>query len=164
MVPEEKGSHLKSSFKNKKNKKIPASSKALPDFTSVMFVSQTHNGTLDKRLQKVENRISKLTGERIKIVERSGTSVKQSGTSVKQMLIKSKPWAGRPCGKDKCLSCLNSEEPQNCFAKGVVYDINCVKCKEMADEGEEIPVSKYTGQTSRSLYQRGKVLCSNYCS
>ena len=157
MVPEEKGSHLKSSFKNKKNKKIPASSKALPDFTSVMFVSQTHNGTLDKRLQKVENRISKLTGERIKIVERSGTSVKQ-------MLIKSNPWAGRPCGKDKCLSCLNSEEPQNCFAKGVVYDINCVKCKEMADEGEEIPVSKYTGQTSRSLYQRGKVLRSNYCS
>ena len=122
-----------------------------------MFVSQTHNGTLAKRLQKVENRISKLTGERIKIVERSGTSVKQ-------MLIKSNPWAGRPCGRDKCLSCLNSEKPQNCFAKGVVYDINCMKCKEMADEGEEIPVSKYTGQTSRSLYQRGKVLCSNYCS
>ena len=31
-----------------------------------------------------------------------------------------------------------------------------MKCKEMADEGVEIPVSKYTGQTSRSLYQRGK--------
>ena len=26
----------------------------------------------------------------------------------------------------------------------------------MAEEGKEIPVFKYTGQTSRSLYQRGK--------
>merc|ERR1712081_158871 len=98
-----------------------------------MFVSQTHNGILAKRLQKVVNNISKLTGERIEIVERSGTSVKKH-------LIKSKPWAGRPCGRDKCLSCLNSDKPQNCFAKGVVYDIDCKECKEMSEEGEEIRV------------------------
>ena len=81
---------------------------------------------------------------------------KRSGNSTKQLLIKSNPWAGSSCGRDKCMSCLFTDKPQNCFAKGVVYDITCKECKQRADDGEEVPVYRYTGTTSRSLHQRGK--------
>ena len=133
----------------RKGKERRGSNEPLSDFTTVMFVSQTHNGILAKRLQKVENNISRLTGERIKIVERSGRTIKQ-------LMIKSNPWAGGPCGREKCLPCLFSDEPINCFAKGVVYDITCKKCKEEADDGKNVPVYRYTGTTSRSLHERGK--------
>ena len=76
--------------------------------------------------------------------------------TIKQFFIKSNPWAGGPCGREKCLPCLYSDEPVNCFAKGVVYDIISKECKELADNGEDIPVHKYTGTTARSLHQRGK--------
>merc|ERR1711973_107383 len=76
--------------------------------------------------------------------------------TIKQFFIKSNPWAGGPCGREKCLPYLYSDEPVNCFAKGVVYDIISKECKELADNGEDIPVHKYTGTTARSLHQRGK--------
>lgn len=143
-----------SSMTSSKKNKI-SSEEELPNFSTVMFVSQTPNGMLAKRLQKVENSISKLTGERIKIVERSGTTIKK-------LLIKSNPWAGGLCGRDKCLSCLYNDKPQNCFAKGVVYDITCKECKERAVDSEDVPVYRYTGTTSRSLYQRGKEHLSGF--
>ena len=120
------------------------------DFTSVLFVNQTPNGVLAKKLQKVENDISKLTGDRVKIVERGGTTLKR-------MLVKSNPWAGSFCGRDNCLPCMSSDGDQDCFLKGVVNDMTCTKCEEEANERKDVnvPIYRYTGTTSRSLYERG---------
>ena len=120
------------------------------DFTTVLFVKQTPNGVLAKRLQKVENDISKLTGDRVKIVERGGTSVKK-------MLIKSNPWAGSLCGRENCLPCMFGDGQQDCFSKGVVYDLTCTTCDDEAKEINDInaPIYRYTGTTARSLHERG---------
>ena len=121
------------------------------DYTTVLFVSQTPNGILAKQLQKVENVISKLTGDRVKVVERGGTSIKK-------ILVKSNPWAGALCGRENCLPCMfGSEENQDCFSKGVVYDMTCTICEEEAKDRNDlkIPIYRYTGTTSRSLHERG---------
>ena len=115
------------------------------DYTTVLFVSQTPNG---KQLQKVENVISKLTGDR----------VERGGTSIKKILVKSNPWAGALCGRDNCLPCMfGSEENQDCFSKGVVYDMTCTLCEEEAKDRNDlkIPIYRYTGTTSRSIHERG---------
>ena len=52
---------------------------------SVLYCPQTPGGRLTKNLQKVENRIAKIIGERIKIVE-------QGGRIVKDILNKSNLW------------------------------------------------------------------------
>ena len=138
----------KNSFKPKKKvkKKTTTKSEAAPEIVTVLFVSQTPNGELARRLQKAESEISKLTGERVKIVERGGTQVKQ-------ILHKSNPWASGNCNRKKCLPCINGDGKQNCFEKNVVYDISCLSCS--SKESPNKP-AKYTGQTSLSLHERGK--------
>ena len=48
-------------------------------------------------------------------------------------------------------------ENQDCFAKGVVYDMTCITCDDEAKERNDAqaPVYRYTGTTSRSLHERG---------
>ena len=113
-----------------------------PEVVTVLFVNQTPNGALAKSLQKVESELSKLTNEKVKIVERSGTSVKQ-------IFHKSNPWSGGNCGRKECLPCMNGDGSQNCFDKNVVYQISCLNCSEKKE------AALYIGQTSRSLHERG---------
>ena len=133
----------KNSFnKSKRNDKKNISPET-PEIVTVMFVSQTPRGELFKSLQKVENDMAKITGEKIKFVERSGTSIKD-------IFHKSNPWSGGNCGRKECLPCLNGDGKQNCFEKNVVYQINCLRC---ADSDK---IYAYYGQTSRSLHERGQ--------
>ena len=46
---------------------------------------------------------------------------------------------------------------QDCFSKGVVYDMTCTSCEEEANEKSDlnIPIYRYTGTTARSLHERG---------
>ena len=109
-----------------------------------MFVSQTPGGKLAKLLQKVEEKISKLTNERVRMVERAGRSVKQ-------LLVRSNPWAGGVCDRDKCLPCIGSDGKQDCRSKNIVYDIICKTCEEGGRKR-----SVYTGMTSRTAFERGR--------
>ena len=120
------------------------------DFTTVLFVKQTPNGILAKRLQKAENDISRLTGDRVKVVERGGTNIRR-------MLVKSNPWAGSLCGRDNCLPCMSADGKQDCFSKGVVYDMTCTTCEDEAKDKNDlnVPLYRYTGTTARSIYERG---------
>ena len=131
--------------KRRKKNQRQSEAKKPPEIVTVMFVPQTPGGALSKRLKIVENEISKLTGERVKIVERGGTQVKQ-------ILHKSNPWSQGFCGRENCLPCLHGDGKQNCFEKNVVYKISCLEC---ADEknGDKIKAAVYVGQTSRSLYE-----------
>ena len=53
-------------------------------------------GELARKLRLAEEAIEKITGHRIKIVEKAGTMLKR-------VLHKSNPWAGGPCGRPDCL-------------------------------------------------------------
>ena len=77
---------------------------------SVLFCPQTPGGQLAKRLQKVENRIAKIVGERIKVVE-------CGGRMIKSILHKSNPWKGGNCGNKDCLPYVNGDGTQNCYQR-----------------------------------------------
>ena len=65
---------------------------------AVMFVPYTPKGELAKRLREVENDMEKHTGNKLKIVERSGTKLID-------LIHKSDPWEGQDCGREKCILC-----------------------------------------------------------
>ena len=89
---------------------------------AVMFVPQTKNSELAKRLRENENEMEKYTGYRIKIVERSGRSVNQ-------ILTKSNPWGGEDCGRSGCLLCQTKAATgknltQSCTKRSIMYETN----------------------------------------
>ena len=57
------------------------------------------------------------------------------------------------CGRSKCLPCSTGDGSQNCFDKNVVYEISCVSC---GSKDSDHKPALYIGQTSLSLYERGK--------
>ena len=66
--------------------------------TCVLFVEQTARGEYAKSLRAAEPAMAELTGFRVKVVERGGTTLRQ-------LLVKSNPWAGGKCGREKCVPC-----------------------------------------------------------
>ena len=127
---------------------------------TVLFVEKTDKGELASRLRKLETRLSDVTGYRIKIVEKGGTSLKQS-------LPNTNPWAGEHCGREKCRLCGQGDETkQDCMRRCIVYESRCLGCegdKDLIDE-EKGRLDKgalltrnggiYVGETSRSLMER----------
>ena len=139
-------------------KKVQNNAKEEPETVTVMFVSQTFGGELAKRLQKEENKIAKMTNERVKVVERGGTTIKQ-------ILTKSNPWAAGFCSRAGCLMCENGDGKQNCMEKNIVYQISCLECAAAASTGGDgvnnidqgrCRLALYIGQTSRTGYERGR--------
>ena len=53
----------------------------------VMFGDQTMGGVLAKRLQEAEDRMAKVTGYRIRMVE-------SAGTQLRRLLANTNPWSG----------------------------------------------------------------------
>ena len=137
------GNWFKPKRREKRKQKGKKADKEEPEIVTVLFVPQTPGGELSKRLQRAEEKISKLTGEKIRMVERAGRTVKQ-------LLHRSNHWSGGVCGRDKCLPCLNGEGKQDCRDKNIVYDIICSNCEAKDQQ------TVYTGMTSRTAYERGK--------
>ena len=50
------------------------------------------------RLRETEEQLATITGFRVKVVEKSGTTLKP-------ILVKSDPWADGKCRRRRCLSC-----------------------------------------------------------
>ena len=69
-----------------------------PTPKAVMFVPYTWNSGLAKELRAAEEELFKLTGYKIKIIERSGTTLEE-------LLHKSDPWQGIDCERHNCLLC-----------------------------------------------------------
>ena len=55
--------------------------------------SQTVDGELIKRIREADKKLSEITGDQCKIVERSGTKLLQ-------ILHKSNPWQNVKCGRE----------------------------------------------------------------
>ena len=68
-----------------------------------MFVENTRNGELAKRLRAVEKRDNVITGFRTKIVE-------GVGSKLKDILPNTNPWKGASCGRVPCIPCQQPGE------------------------------------------------------
>ena len=77
--------------------------KARAEQKSVLFVEQTREGELSRRLRDLMQRLAPIMGFSIKIVERSGGAIKnrfpQAGL-----------WEGMKCGRESCITCNQGAE------------------------------------------------------
>ena len=67
-----------------------------------MFVSYTAHSELATRMRDNEERLQGMTGYKLKIVEKGGTKLVD-------LLHKANPWAGQPCGRERCLLCITKQ-------------------------------------------------------
>ena len=111
--------------------------------SAVMFVPRTPNGELASLLREEEGRIQRFAKSRIKIVE-------ETGNTAKSLVHESNPWAGEDCLREACLICTSGDQQGDCRRRGVVYQTQCVDCKEKS--GRQ---SVYVGETSRTAFERG---------
>ena len=72
-------------------------------------------------------------------------------------------WDGIPCSREGCITCeQGGEEIYPCTRRSLTYKNICLRChpgggekKEKLDNKVEVP-AVYIGETSRSLYERGR--------
>ena len=123
--------------KNNKKKEIKPA--------TVLFVPRTPAGELARRLREAEMKISNLTGDRIKIVEKAGLKVESR-------IHKSNPWSGGDCKRKDCLLCKQGKEGTSgdCRRRNILYRTSCLECKEKGKD------TFYIGESSRTSYERGK--------
>ena len=118
--------------------------------TSVLFVEQTKNGDLAKRLRGVEDRLAKITGYRVRVVERGGTQARH-------LLPYTNPWSDQVCGRQDCTTCKQGDEKvQNCFRTNILYESVCQDCLGKGDKSGVEREQVYVGESSRSIYERTK--------
>ena len=95
---------------------------------SVIFVPHTIGSGLARELRKKEDKLKDLTGERVKIVERSGTKLED--------LVSGKdPWRGADCGRPNCFLCntkniTEKDMKKDCTKRNILYEIKCISCEE----------------------------------
>ena len=113
------------------------------DPDAVLFVNRTPRGALLSKLKEVEKGIQEMTTTKIRIVE-------QAGQQLRRLLCTNDPWRKRSCERDMCSTCRGPEKFRGtCYKRNVVYQDICVPCQEMK------VVTRYIGESSRSLYERG---------
>ena len=104
------------------------------------------NSLLKKELQEWDNEYSKsLNIPKVKFVE-------VGGNKVKDLVCRSNPWKKRHCRRRECQTCDHKNPGQlgKCRSEGILYKIECRKCK-----GEDKDI-KYIGESSRTSYERFK--------
>ena len=124
---------------------------------AVLFVENTKGGALAKSLREVIERLKGILGYSIKVVERSGTPLRM-------MFPLTRIGENKECGKEDCTTCYQDSRGESlppCSKRGVLYENICLKCNPGVGEGKQLspplnPPSIYIGETSRSLYERGK--------
>ena len=114
---------------------------------------------LAKMLRQEEAHLSKVTGYRVKYVEKSGQNLGSQ-------LVRSNPWSVMDCGRLGCLLCKTISETgknlnQSCSKRNLTYQTWCQTCKERDEEGKEEEAKKsvklytYVGETAKSAHKMG---------
>ena len=128
-----------------------------------MFVQHTPHSQLLQQMRMMESKITAVTGDRVKLVERSGTKLRH-------LLVSSDPWKNRKCGDKMCLICSNPLNTSfTCRKRNVTYKTYCLKCASDAGMDSKT-ISKnvsenvkfYFGETFRDANTRGKEHLSDY--
>ena len=84
------------------NKSNKSNSKGSMEQKSVVFVEQTKDGEMGKRLREVITRLAPIMGFSIKVVERGGGTLKSR--------LPQNIWEGSKCGHEKCITCNQDAE------------------------------------------------------
>ena len=124
---------------------------------SVLFIDNTKRGTLAKRLQIEESRLSAMTGYRIRVAE-------AAGTPLSMLLPSTNPWGVQDCARPDCIVCdQGDEKTQNCKTRNILYENRCTLCHDInvKEDKKTQPYHMdgkgiYVGESSRSMYERGK--------
>ena len=99
---------------------------------SVMFVQKTPGSLLANKLKEADRKMSEITGDRLRIVERAGLKLRS-------LLHKSDPWDGQKCSDSKCLICTNPYNKKfGCSKRNIVYKSVCLTCKAENEKKEGI--------------------------
>ena len=142
----------------RRNKSRKYNTKAMPTpepkTVTVLFVDQTVGGVLARRLQIAEDRLSKVTGYRVRITE-------TSGSQLRRILPNTNPWQGMDCQRTGCYTCnQGGEKLENCKKRNILYESSCTLCnpEETAKASRSKRLSDcqgvYVGETGRSLHER----------
>ena len=115
---------------------------------STLFCVQTRNGLLAKSLKQQERKLAEMTGETIKIIERSGVTVKQ-------LLIRSNNWV-QICANIKCAHCRTIE---NNYPSPQISNDNKKKTSN-SDENKQPPVDCRLRGTGGHTYMSWCVECT----
>ena len=108
---------------------------------AIIFVQATHKSKLQKILQLKDDEYTKMHKlAKIKFIERSGSKLID-------ILGSKNPWQARHCNRD-CWLCEDENSRGKCRFEGATYKIRCNQCFIQGI------LSEYTGETSRSIYQR----------
>ena len=109
-------------------------------------------------LRAEEQKLTEITGYRIKVVERSGDQIRR-------ILCKKDPFEGAPCGRETCMVC-KPEGKGNCRRRNITYQTTCDNCEkrnqEAGVENTADNVSKYVGKSNRSAAERSKEHLSDF--
>ena len=111
-----------------------------------MFVQRTEDSCLLKELRKEEETLSRQSGYRVKLVERSGNKLKE-------LLVKADPFEGKDCGRTECAPCGTKAitlKWKICWKQSCNYKATCFRCKEAGTTAE------YYGETSKSIQKRSQ--------
>ena len=123
------------------------------DTAAVLFVDNTKDGGLASKLRGILERIQGILGYKIKIVERSGNPLKL-------LFALSRIGEGGECGREDCVPCTLPP----CRKRNILYENICTLFnpgvggdnKDSKLSPPDHPPSIYVGESSRSLYERGR--------
>ena len=123
---------------------------------SVIFVDFTTDSGLAKMMRETLAKLETIIGCKVKTVERTGIPL------TRQFPL-TRLWDGIPCSREGCITCeQGGEEIYPCTRRSLTYKNICLRChpgggekKEKLDDKVEVP-AVYIGETSRSLYERGR--------
>ena len=123
---------------------------------TILFVENTHDEQLAKRMRELMKRLAPSIGFGVKVVERTGDTLRSRFPLTNL-------WEGAKCGRKECKTCEQEcEELPNCTRTSVVYENICSECNEGAGKKGSLKSMKegapslYVGETSRSLFERTK--------
>ena len=89
---------------------------------TVLFVENTKDGDLTKRLKELMKRIGPSIGFGVKVVERTGATLRSKFPLTNL-------WDGAKCGRGDCVTCEQGAEVlPACSRTSVVYENVCSTC------------------------------------
>ena len=121
------------------------------EYSSLMQVPSTEGGLLLQKLVTEEDRLAKLTGYNVKIVERSGVQLVRMFQRVFSPAV---------CHWKECPVCSTGDGKQNtrCRTHNIVYEAICCECERQVEEGilKKEDAGVYIGESGRTLLERAK--------
>ena len=99
---------------------------------TVLFVRQTPGGELAKRLQKVEDRLSLITGYRVRVTD-------TAASQLCRVLPNTNPWKGMDCMRADCYPCTQCGEKLQDFKKrNILYEAAVRNAIQRRRKGQEV--------------------------